>query len=153
LGPEEPRRRVSLAELEATGLANSPVIAQYQSDITAQTGQAIQAGTHPNPIVGYEADTVGSAGTRNYQGVFFTQLIKTGGKLQLAQAIENVDLMNTQLALQQARIDLLADVRRQYFALLIARESVRINEAVVRFTHELYRIQSEQVAQEQAAAY
>jgi cobalt-zinc-cadmium efflux system outer membrane protein len=153
LGPEQPRRRVALAELEASALANSPVIAQYEADITAQVGQAIQAGTHPNPILGYEADTVGSAGTRNYQGVFFTQLIKTWGKLELAQAIENVDLMNTQLALRQARIDLLADVRRQYFALLIAREALKINEAVVRFTHELYRIQSEQVAQEQAAAY
>jgi len=66
-----------------------------------------------------------------------TQLIKTAGKLQLAQAIENVDLMNTQLALRQARIDLLAAVRRNYFALLIAREAVKINEAVEKLASEM----------------
>jgi len=151
--PGVPRVKMSLADLEQLALANSPVIAQYQSDVAGQIGSAIQAGAHPNPLVGYEADTVGSAGTRNYQGVYFTQLIKTGGKLQLAQAIENVDLMNTQLALQQARIDLLTQVRRQYFALLIARESVKINEAIVRFTHELYRVQVDQFSEELPAAY
>jgi cobalt-zinc-cadmium efflux system outer membrane protein len=154
LGPPGVLRvKMSLTELEQLALANSPIVAQYQADVAGQIGSAIQAGAHPNPLVGYEADTVGSAGTRNYQGVYFTQLIKTAGKLQLAQAIENVDLMNTQLALQQARIDLLTQVRRQYFALLIARESVKINEAIVRFTHELYRVQVDQFSEELPAAY
>jgi len=143
--PEAPLSKVSLAELEQTALANSPIIAQYQSDITQAVGQAIQAGTHPNPIIGYEADTVGSGQTRNYQGIYASQVIKTAGKLEVAQAIQNVDLMNAQLAMRQARIDLLSQVRRQYFALLIARESVRINTALERFTHRLYRIQVDQV--------
>ncbi len=148
-----PRMRMSLTDLEQLALANSPIIPQFQADVSAQAGQAIQAGTHPNPIIGYEADTVGSFGTRNYQGVYATQLIKTAGKLQVAQAIENVDLMNTQLALRQARYDLLTQVRRQYFALLIARESVKINTAIVRFTHELYQIQKDQFSVGLAAAY
>jgi cobalt-zinc-cadmium efflux system outer membrane protein len=149
-----PRPQVSLAQLEQMALANSPIVTQYQSDVTQAMGLAIQAGTHPNPIVGYEADTVGSNGTRNYQGIYATQVIKTAGKLEVAQAIQNVDLMNAQLMLRQARNDLLSQVRRQYFALLIARESITINEAIVRFTHELYRIQVDQVTfGGQAAAY
>jgi cobalt-zinc-cadmium efflux system outer membrane protein len=148
-----PRQKLTLDELEQMALANSPIIPQYQSDVTGQAGSAIQAGTHPNPLIGIEQDTVGSAGTRNYQGVYAVQLIKTAGKLELAQAIENVDLMNTQLALRQARNDLLTQVRRQYFALLVARESVKINEAIVRFTHELYRIQVDQVTEGEAAAF
>ncbi|MBI3861760.1 MAG: TolC family protein [Planctomycetia bacterium] len=146
-------RKMTLFELEQTALANSPLIAQARADVTSAVGSAIQAGTAPNPTIGYEADTVGSAGTRNYQGVFATQLIKTAGKLQVAQAIENVDLMNAQLALRQARFDLLTQVRRQYFALLVAREAIRINEAIVKFTHELYRIHVDQVSQEVAAPY
>ena len=154
LGPTAvPAPPMTLDEFEQMALANSPIVAQYQADIAAQIGVAIQAGTHPNPLLGYEADTVGSAGTPNYQGVFVTQLIKTAGKLQVAQAIENVDLMNTQLALRQAKIDLLSQVRRQYFALIIARESVRINEAIVPFTHEVYRVQVDQVSEGVAAAY
>ena len=153
-GPAQvPRQKLTLDELEQMALANSPLIPQYQSDVTGQAGAAIQAGTHPNPLIGFEQDTVGSAGTRNYQGVYATQLIKTAGKLELAQAIENVDLMNTQLTLRQARNDLLTQVRRQYFALLVAREAVRINEAIVRFTHELYRIQVDQVTEGEAAAF
>jgi outer membrane protein TolC len=153
-GPAQvPRQKLRLDELEQLALANSPIITQYQSDVTGQAGAAIRAGTHPNPLIGFEQDTVGSAGTRNYQGVYATQLIKTAGKLELAQAIENVDLMNTQLTLRQARNDLLTQVRRQYFALLVAREAVRINEAIVRFTHELYRIQVDQVTEGEAAAF
>ena len=152
-GEPGPRPKVSLAELEQIALAKSPVIAQYQSDITTQIGQAIQAGTHPNPIFGYESDTVTSSQTPDYHGVYWNQLIKTGGKLQLAQAVQNVDVMNAQLALRQARNDLLSQVRRQYFVLLIARESMKINEAVVRFTRELFNIQVDQVKFAQAAAY
>jgi cobalt-zinc-cadmium efflux system outer membrane protein len=143
--PEAALPKVSLAELEMSALANSPIIAQYQSDITQAQGLAIQAGTAPNPIIGYEADTVGSFQTRNYQGIYASQLIKSAGKLEVQQAIQNVDLMNAQLALRQARIDLLTQVRRQYFALLVARESVKINAAIERFTHRLYRIQVDQV--------
>jgi len=138
--------KFTLGELEQIALSNSPIIAQYQSDITVQTGQAIQAGTHPNPIIGYESDTVGSSQNRDYQGVYVNQIIKTGGKLQIAQAIENVDVMNSQLAMRQARNELLSQVRHLYFALLIARESVKINEAIVKFTHEVYRIQVDQVS-------
>ena len=149
-----PRAKVSLTELEQLALANSPVVTQFQSDVTGAIGSAIQAGTHPNPIFGYESDTVGSSQNRDYQGVYASQIIKTAGKLEVAQAIENVDLMNSQLLLRQARNDLLGQVRRQYFALLIARESIRINEAIVRFTHEVYRIQVDQVTLGgQAAVY
>jgi cobalt-zinc-cadmium efflux system outer membrane protein len=151
--PGTPIRRVTLYELEQTALDNSPLVAQAQADITSAVGDAIQAATPPNPLVGYEADTVGSAGTRNYQGVFATQLIKTAGKLQVSQAIQNVDLMNAQLALRQTRLELLTQVRRQYFNLLVARESIKINEAVVKFTHELYRIKVEQVSNEAQAPY
>jgi cobalt-zinc-cadmium efflux system outer membrane protein len=140
-----PRPKVSLTELEQMALANSPIVTQFQSDVTGAIGSAIQAGTHPNPIFGYESDTVGSSQTRDYQGVYASQIIKTAGKLQVAQAIENVDLMNAQLLLRQAKNDLLSQVRRQYFALLIARESMKINEAIVRFTYAVYQIQVDQV--------
>jgi len=149
-----PRARLALTDLEQMALANSPIIDQFQSDITLQKGQAIQAGTHPNPIMGYESDTVGSSLNRDYQGVYVSQIIKTAGKLELQQAIENVDVMNAQLLLRQARNDLLSQIRREYFAVLIAREALRINEAVVVFTRDVYEIQVDQVkGGGQAAVY
>ncbi|MES1213065.1 MAG: TolC family protein [Singulisphaera sp.] len=145
LPPMDPQRVFTLSDLEQMALANSPIIAQAEANITVAMGQAWQAGMYPNPVIGYEADTVGSAGTRNYQGVFGTQTIKTANKLGLARSVANVDVTNSQLALRQARIDLMSQVKADYFAVLVAQESVMINEAVVRFTAEVYRIQDDKL--------
>jgi cobalt-zinc-cadmium efflux system outer membrane protein len=149
--PAEPR--ISLARLEQMALANSPVIAQAEADVTSFLGTAVQAGTPPNPVVGYEADTVTSSQTRNYQGLYFNQLIKTGGKLNLARAVANFDVMNSQLALRRTRIDVLARVKAGYFAVLVAEESVRLNEALVLFTGESYQIQDDKLKAGAAAPY
>lgn len=143
--PARPEEIMTLAALEQLALANNPLIAQATADISIALGQAIQAGVYPNPVIGYEADTVGSAGTRNYQGVFGTQVIKTAGKLGLARSVANVDFINAQLALRRTRIDLLAQVKQFYFAVLVAQESVKINEALVRFTGEAYQIQDDKL--------
>ncbi|MSR60144.1 MAG: TolC family protein [Planctomycetaceae bacterium] len=143
----------TLTDLEQVALNNNPKIAQAAADIEAATGSAAQAGVYPNPVVGYEADTVGSAGTRNYQGMFFTQDIITAGKLDLARAIANMDLMNQQLGLRAARADLLRVVRANYFSVLVAEENLRYSEALVRFTNEVYRVQVEQLKGEITAAY
>ena len=145
LPPMDPQRQFSLSDLEQMAIANSPIIVQAEADITVAFGQAIQAGVYPNPLIGYEADTVGSAGTRNYQGVFGTQVIKTANKLGLARSVANVDVTNAQLAYRQARVDLMAQVKRNYFAVLVTQESVMINEALVRFTGEVYKIQDDKL--------
>lgn len=144
---------LTLNDLEQTALANNPTIAQAIGDIEAAMGAAVQAGAYPNPEVGYEADTVGSGGTRNYQGLFFTQEIVTADKLDLARSIANVDFMNKQLALRKARADLLRLVRSNYYAVLVARENLRYSEALAQFTNEVYRVQVEQLKGGQAAAY
>lgn len=150
-GADQPA--LTLADLERISLENNPTIVQAAGDIDAAVGAAIQAGAYPNPVVGYEADTVGSAGTRNYQGVFVEQEIKTAGKLDLARSIANIDLMNRQQDLRKARAELLRKVRENYFAVQVARENLRYNGALVRFTNEVYRIQVEQLKGGQAAAY
>ncbi len=54
-------------------------------------------------------------------------------------------MTNAQLAYRQARVDLMAQVKRNYFAVLVAQESVMINEALVRFTGEVYKIQDDKL--------
>jgi outer membrane protein, heavy metal efflux system len=143
----------TLAELESLALQSHPTVTQAAADINAATGEAIQAGMYPNPSIGYEADTVGSGGTRNYQGVFLTQKIKTAGKLDLARAAANVDLMNSQLAYRRSRAEVLSRVRARYFGVLVASESLTAAEALARFSNEVYRVQVEQLEGGQAAAY
>jgi cobalt-zinc-cadmium efflux system outer membrane protein len=56
-----------------------------------------------------------------------------------------MDWRNAQVALRRAEMDLATNVRRNYFALLVAREGMRVNKALVQFTTQVYEIQAAQV--------
>jgi cobalt-zinc-cadmium efflux system outer membrane protein len=146
-------RPLTLAELESYAVSDSPVVRQAIADLTATRGNAIQMGLHPNPTVGYEGDTIGSAGNSDYHGAYFTQEIKTAGKLQLQQEAAMVDYRNAQLAVRKARIAIITQVQAGYYAVLVAEEGVRTTEALTVFTDEVYRVQVEQLHGGEAAAY
>src|SRR5262249_23138841 len=74
-GPEG--RALTLADLQQLAMTNSPVLRQAAADVEAARGAAVQAGTHPNPTVGYEVDQWNSGRTTGQQGGFVEQLIKT----------------------------------------------------------------------------
>lgn len=138
-------QRYSLSDLEALAISTNPILIQAEAQVTALRGTAIQAGLHPNPVLGYEADTVGSGGTPNYHGGYVNTIIKTPGKLDLAEHVANGDVWNAELMRKKAHIDLVTQVRGAYFAALIARENVKITEALVSFTDSVYRNQVEQL--------
>jgi outer membrane protein, heavy metal efflux system len=144
---------LTLAQFQQMALTNSPLIRQAAADVEAARGAFIQAGAYPNPTLGLEDSSVGQSSTAGQPGAFIEQLIKTGGKLELAQAAAAMDLRNSQIALNRAQSDLATQVRTNYFALLVAQENVKITRSLVRFTDEVYNIQSEQVKHAQAAAY
>ncbi|HEY0984980.1 MULTISPECIES: TolC family protein [unclassified Schlesneria] len=143
--PYDEQRVYSLEELQAMALSSNPVMAQAEANIVAMRGNAIQSGLAPNPIVGFQADTVGSNANANYIGGFVAQKIKTAGKLGLAESRGNVDVFNAELMQKKTRVDLITRVRGAYFAALIARENVRITEALVRFTDNVYHVQLDQL--------
>jgi cobalt-zinc-cadmium efflux system outer membrane protein len=131
----------SLAELQHLGLTSSPVIRQRTADVRAAEWGAKQAGAYPNPTVGYEADTAGTGGTAGYQGAFFDQTIKTGGKLKLSQAMAVMDVETARANLRAAQSDLAAQVRAGYFAVLVAQENMRVSRALAEVTDEAYQYQ------------
>jgi cobalt-zinc-cadmium efflux system outer membrane protein len=146
-------RPLNLSDLQQLGLTNNPKFRQAAADVEAAKGAAIQAGLYPNPIAGYEADTINQGGTAGLQGAYIEQIIKTAGKLKLAQAAAAVDVANSELRLKEVQADLAARVRAGYFAVLVAQENVKVTRALALFTEEAYRIQVEQVRGGQAAPY
>lgn len=144
---------ISLAQLQEIAIINNPLLVQADADITTAFGAAVKAGTHPNPIIGYEADTIGSARTRDYEGIAATQLVKTANKLGLARAVANYDVMNAQLNVGKARVDLTAKIKTLYFSVLVAQENLIISEALVRFSNELYRVHVDKLKAGEATAY
>ncbi|HWB11695.1 MAG TPA: TolC family protein [Pirellulales bacterium] len=139
--PTAERPAMSLGQLQDLALQYNPTLIQARDNVISMLGDAIQAGTHPNPIVGYESDTVGSSLTRNYQGIYFSQPVKTANKLGLAREVANVDVMNAQLFVRRTRLEVLSQVKAAYFAVLVAEENVIVSDALVRFMREVFDIQ------------
>ena len=135
---------MTLADLQRLAAIYSPAIKSAQAAIEAAKGAVKQAGAYPNPQVFFEQDTV-ETGPAGYEGFGVDQVIKTASKLKLQQAAAMMDLLNAKLALRRAYSDLAYQVRTNYFAVLVALESVRINEALYHFTDEIYRVQVELV--------
>ena len=75
-------------------------------------------------------------------GFFVDQVVKTGGKLTL-QCGGADGLQNAELALKQARLRLATTIRADYYTLLVAKETVRVNKALARFTDEIFRLQAD----------
>jgi cobalt-zinc-cadmium efflux system outer membrane protein len=151
--PDANAGQYTLDELINLALANNPLIAQAEAGVQQATGLAVQAGIYPNPIVGYQGDTIGSDSNRNFHGVFVTQTVKTAGKLDLARSAANVDLLNAQLTARKTRIEVITNVRDAYNAVLVATEAVIVADALSRFTSEVYKIQVDQLLGEQVASY
>jgi cobalt-zinc-cadmium efflux system outer membrane protein len=149
-GPEG--RPMTLADLQRLAALYSPAIKSAQAAVEAAKGAVKHAGAYPNPTFFLEQDTVGT-GPGGYEGLGFNQVVKTANKLKLQQAAAMMDLLNARLALKRAYTDLAYQVRTNYFAVLVAREGVKINEALYDFTNEIYRVQVELVEGALAAPY
>jgi cobalt-zinc-cadmium efflux system outer membrane protein len=143
----------TLAQLQHIAACNSPTLRQAAANVEQARGNYIQAGAYPNPTVGYLATPSNDGSTPGLQGLFFDQVVQTSGKLKLAQAAAEMDLRNAELALKRARSDLSTQVRNAYFAVLVAKETVRVNLALSRFTDEVYLIQAELLEHGFAAPY
>lgn len=143
-GPEG--RPYTLADLQQLAAANSPELRQATSDVEAARGNLIQARAYPNPTVGYEITPSNDGSVPGAQGPFIDQLIKTGGKLKLASASAEMDLRNAELALRRARSDLSTRVRNAYYALMVGKETVRVNRGLAVMTDSMYRLHADLAA-------
>src|SRR5262249_20035912 len=149
-GPEG--HPLTLSDLQRLAEAYNPTIKNAFATVQAARGAAFDVGQYPNPSIAFEKDTA-ETGPAGYPGFYFDQVVKTGGKLTVAQAAATMDILNAQLALRKARSDLRSVVRGNYFAVLVALESIRVNKALYRFTHEVYRIQIDLVDKAEGAGY
>jgi cobalt-zinc-cadmium efflux system outer membrane protein len=136
-------RPYTLADLQRLAAANNPLLRQAASDVEAARGLMIQAGLYPNPTVGYETNPDNNNTGSGVQGGFIDQVIKTGGKLTIAVAGARMGLIVAELALKRARYNLATTIRGDYYTLLVAKETVRVNRGLVHFTDEIFRLQAD----------
>jgi cobalt-zinc-cadmium efflux system outer membrane protein len=150
-GPEG--RPLTLGDLQKIALTNSPLIRQAAAAVESARGGAQQTRMYPNPQVGFNSLAVMGPGGGPINGPYITGIIKGPGKLKTAFDAANVDVKTAELALRKAESDLRSTVRTGYFAVLAAREGLRINRAMVRLTDEVYKMMTDQLKGGTAAVY
>ena len=146
-------RPYTLADLQQIAVANSPSVRQAASDVEAAKGGLITANAYPNPTLSYNYTPSSNGSTPGDDGLGLSQTIRTAGKQGLSRAAAEMAVRNAELALKRARSDLSTSVRNAYFAVLVGKESMRVNRALAHFTNEVYRLQLQLVLAGPSAAY
>jgi cobalt-zinc-cadmium efflux system outer membrane protein len=131
---------LTLIDLQRLAVENSPTLKIAADNVVAAKGNMIQAGMYPNPNATWSNQPNNNNATAGAIGAGWEQLIKTAGKLKLQQAAAVMDLDNAKLAEKRARSDLSTSVRNAYFALLVSKETVRVDKALAEFTYKVYRV-------------
>ncbi len=122
--PIEVRPGLTLDHLEKLALTHNPTIGGAGALVMQQQGVLKQAGLYPNPTVGYVRSDPDQSGKSQTQGVFVSQDIVTGGKLQLARSAARLEVEQStwQLEAQQTRV--INDVRIRFYETLGAQHAV-----------------------------
>ncbi|NOY29431.1 MAG: TolC family protein [Planctomycetes bacterium] len=125
---------LTVESLEQMALANSPAIAQSAARIRALRGKWVQVGLAPNPTVGYVGSEIGNDGAGGQQGGFVGQDFITARKLQKNRAVVSAEISRAeqQFAAMQRRVQ--TDLRKGYYAALLAQRRMRLAEELVRVT-------------------
>jgi cobalt-zinc-cadmium efflux system outer membrane protein len=142
-----------LTDLQRLAAEYSPTLRQAISDVRAAEGALVQAKTYNNPTVALSASPTNNNSNAGAQGGYVDQHLVMWGKRPLAVAAAQKSLENAELALRRARSDLSTNVRNAYFNLIVAVETVRVNQALARFTDEIYRVYTGYLTGKIAAAY
>jgi len=148
VSPADAGGALTLAAFEQLAVANNPTLAQAAAVIEASRAKALQAGLHPNPTVGYQAEQIGVDGTAGeFHGAFIQQEIVTAGKLRLSRAKyqQEAVMAEIQAIAQQYRV--LNGVRARFWDAVAAeqlaavrRDLLRIAEDAARTTEELVNV-------------
>ncbi len=156
------RQPLSLADLEKIAFECSPVLQKAQLDVEVAFNKTLQAGLYPNPTIGYQVDQwqpglkipAGvAAGNQGQQGGYVNQLIKTVGKVRLAQLVAGYDYINSLVAVRKAHVSVAAQIRAAYFQAIVAQKTLEVNKALTEMTDQVYQLQLKQVVAGIAAAY
>ena len=135
-----PSNELALDDLLQLAYASNPAIAQAEARVRALRGEWVQVGLAPNPTAGYMATEIGDDGRAGQQGGYFGQQFITGGKLRLNRVVlsQEIERAEQQFAAAQQRVE--TDVRRAYYAALIAQRRIELGEELLKLRREQFNL-------------
>ncbi len=124
---------MTLASIEDMATTYNPTLTQARTQVDGTLGKALQAGLWPNPVLGYQAEKIGSQGTAGeFQGGFIRQEIITAQKRRVSREkyLARAKAAEFGALAQQYRV--VNDIRRQYWRAAGATRLVTIHEQMVK---------------------
>ena len=142
---KEETRTFDLDRIIDLALERNPMIAGAQSVIQQNEGSQIQAGAYPNPtIVAQTADAAirdPSNGDRiTERGVTVNQTVEWPGMRAARQHAADAGLAGATVGLEEAKLNLIAEVKQAFYELLLAERTVDLLQQNLEIVQEVARI-------------
>ena len=126
-------------------LERNPTIAGAQSVIEQNEGRRTEAGAYPNPTIGAQTGNAAlrdpSTGTRlNEYGVTVYQTVEVPGMREARQDAAAAGLAGATVGLEEAKLNLIAEVKGVFYDLLLAGRTVDLLQQNLEIVQEVARI-------------
>ena len=126
-------------------LERNPMIAGAQSVIQQNEGSQIQAGAYPNPTVGYQTANglirdPSNGDNRIEHNITLFQTVEYPGKRAARQDAADAGLAGATVGLEEAKLNLIAEVKGAFYDLLLAGRTVELLQQNLEIVQEVARI-------------
>lgn len=141
----------SLAEIEQTALATNPAVAEIVAEIQSLRGKLTQAGLPFNPTAGVTGVDINEERGGGRYGVYLGQQVIRGNKLGYARSVVCAEIASAEQRLAIIQQRLLTDVRKRYYDLLIAQETVSTTDELVKISQNAVDVSEQLLEAEEVA--
>lgn len=146
----KPAGSIGLEDAIRHALERSPRLKAVRAAEAASRGERRQAGTLPNPVVGFSKQNIKATGAYKVispgQSVYeVSQLVEVGGKISARKDIADKAVRIAGLESQAAALDLIRDVTIAYADAVAAEENVRLAREQKALAQDVLEAVSERV--------
>jgi cobalt-zinc-cadmium efflux system outer membrane protein len=142
---KEEMRTFDLDRIIDLALERNPMIAGAQSVIQQNEGSQIQAGAYPNPTIVAQTADATIQDPRNgdritERGVMVNQTVEWPGMRAARQHAADAGLAGATVGLEEAKLNLIAEVKQAFYELLLAERTVDLLQQNLEIVQEVARI-------------
>ncbi len=142
---KEETRTFDLDRIIDLALERNPMIAGAQSVIQQNEGSQIQAGAYPNPTIVAQTADATIQDPRNgdritERGVMVNQTVEWPGMRAARQHAADAGLAGATVGLEEAKLNLIAEVKQAFYELLLAERTVDLLQQNLEIVQEVARI-------------
>ena len=150
--PEEAQvSRITLDECISMALTSHPRLSESDARVTESHGNAVQAGTYPNPRVDSgNPQTIGPNKTSIYT-IGLTQEVIRGGKLKLQRAAALEAAHQAEWDVVRQRFEVLTSVRQEFFSTLAAQRRKTLLDELLKLAKRSERTSMDLLKAEQVS--